>query len=170
MNETIIEIIEIAVESKLTLNEKKLTRLLNKNFTLVKDSAEEKGEDLADILFNIAPFCKEIDAVMHGLKHSVLYKNAAELLHLMFTKLSIDISKEECFIWFHYRGLGKFRTKEEKAFNELKSEWGVHKDYAMDFADFEVAMRELKNHGIINLRRGAITLPDSCVFRFNYKA
>jgi hypothetical protein len=168
MNESIIEIIEIAMENKLCLNEKKLTRLLNKNFTVVKDTIEDKGEDLADILFTIGPFCKEIDAVMHGVKHSLIYKNAAELLHLLFTKLSVDISKEECFIWFHFRGLGKFRTKEEKAFKELKSEWGMHKDYAMDMSDFEVALRELKNHGILNLRRGAITLPESCVFRFKY--
>ena len=168
MNESIIEIIEIAMERKLCLNEKKLTRLLNKNFTVVKDSIEDKGEDFADILFNVGPFCKEIDAVMHGVKHSVLFANAAELLHLMFTKLSIEISKEECFVWFFLRDLGKFRTKEDKAFNGLKSEWGMHKEYAMDKADFEVALRELKNHGVLNLRRGAITLPDSCVFRFKY--
>jgi hypothetical protein len=51
MNESIIEIIEIAMENKLCLNEKKLTRLLNKNFTVVKDTIEDKGEDLADIYY-----------------------------------------------------------------------------------------------------------------------
>lgn len=168
MNETILEIIETAMERKLVHNEKKLTRLLNKNFTVVKDSIEEKGEDLADILFNVGPFFKEIDAVMHGVKHSLLYANAAELFFLIFSKLSIEIEKEELFVWFHFRDLGKFRKKDDKAFEELKSEWGMHKDFKMDRDEYDYALRQLKNHGILNLRRGAVTVPDSCVFRFKY--
>lgn len=168
MNETLLEIVETAMERKLVHNEQKLSRLLTKSFSVVKESIEEKGEDMADVHFKIAPFFKEIDGVMHGVKHSKLYGNAAELLYLLFTKLSVEVEKEELFIWFHFRDLGKFRKKDDKAFEELKGEWGVHKDYKMDRSDFDYALIQLKNHGILNIRRGSITIPETTVFRYKY--
>lgn len=166
MNDKITKIVEYAVENKLITNEKNFKRLVSKNFSLIKDSVKEKGEDLADLHFKVLAFTKDLPACFNGIKRSELYLKAAEILYFMFNELSIEVEKEECFIFFHFRELGKFRMKEDKVFEELKSEWGIHRDYAMTRADFDYALRQLKNHGLIGLRRGAITLNETTVFRF----
>jgi len=166
MNEKINKIVEYAVENKLITNEKNFKRLVSKSFSLIKDSVKEKGEELADLHFKVMSFTKDFPACFNGVNRSELYKNAAEVLYFMFNELSIEVEKEECFIFFHFRELGKFRMKEDKVFEELKSEWAIHRDYEMPKADYEYALRQLKNHGLIGLRRGAITLTDTTVFRF----
>lgn len=168
MNEILTKIQEVAIENKLISNEKNFKRLLHKNFSIVKDSIEEKGEELADVHFKIAPFMKDLPACFNGIKRSELYKTAAEVLYLIFSEFSVEIEKEECFVWFHFREIGKFRMKEEQVMNDLKAEWGLHKEFTLDKANFEYAVRQLKNHGLINLRRGSITLPDATVFRYKY--
>ena len=166
MNEKLVLIVETAIENKLCFHQKHLQRLLNTTFSIVSDSIEEKGYEMADVQFQIAKFLKELPKSINGIKRSELYAKGADLLCLLFNSLNVEITKEECFIFFHLRELGKFRTKEDIVFKELKSEWGMHKDYALEEDDFLEAVRELKNHGLIGHRRGTITLNDATVFRY----
>ncbi len=166
MNEKLQEAIEIALENQYCVQEKHLRHLLNNCFLIVRDSAEEKGADMADVQFFVMKFFKELPKTLNGIKRSELYKKGAKLLSLIFNKLDVEVSEKECFVLFHFRDLGKFRTKEAKAFNELKTEWGLHKDFSLDEPDFLEAVRDLKNHGFISHRRGAITLSEACVFRY----
>jgi hypothetical protein len=166
MNEKLQEAIEFALENKYSVQEKHLRQLINNCFTIVKDSADEKGTEMADVQFFVMKFFKELPRTMNGIKRSELYAKGAKLMCLLFNKLDVDVTEKECFVFFHFRELGKFRTKEPKAFNELKSEWGQHKEFSLDEPDFLEAVRELKNHGFIGHRRGAITLNDACVFRY----
>ena len=113
-------------------------------------------------------FLKEFPKTLNGIKHSELYAKGADLLCLILNTLNVEITKEECFIFFHIREIGKFRTKEDIVFKELKSHWGMHKDYKLEEDDFLEAVRELKNHGLIGHRRGTITLNEATVFRYKY--
>lgn len=166
MNDKLLEAHEIAIENGLSVQEKHLRQLLSNCFTIVKDSIEEKGSDMADVQFFVMKFFKELPRTLNGIKRSELYEKGAKLLCLIFNKLDVDVTEQECFVLFHFRELGKFRTKEKKVFNELKVEWGLHKDYSLDEPDFLEAVRELKNHGFIGHRRGSITLNEACVFRY----
>lgn len=166
MLESLENIIEVAVEQKLCHHEKHLRHLLSNCFSIVSDSVEEKGIEMADVHFNESKFFKDLSKTLNGIKRSDLYRCGAELFCLIFNTLNVEVTKEECFIFFHLRDLGKFRTKEDKVFNELKGEWGIHKDFKLEKEDFEEAVRELKNHGFIGHRRGTITLSESTVFRY----
>jgi hypothetical protein len=166
MNDKLIYIVETAIENRLCFHEKHLKRLLNHSFELIADSVEEKGADMANIQFHIARFLKDLPKSINGIKRSELYGKGADLLCLCLNTLNVEITKEECFVFFHLRELGKFRTKEDIVFKELKSEWGLHRDYALEEDDFYEAVRELKNHGLIGHKRGTITLNDATVFRY----
>lgn len=166
MNDKLISIVEKAVEDKLCFHEKHLQRLLNTTVSVVSDSVEEKGQEMADVQFQITKFFKELPKSINGIKRSELYAKGADLLCLIFNTLDVETTKEECFVLFHLRELGKFRTKEDIVFKELKSEWEIHKEYVLDEPDFLEAVRELKNHGLIGHRRGTITLNEATVFRY----
>ena len=83
----------------------------------------------------------------------------------IFDEFDINVSPEEAFIIFNLKDLGKFRTKDKKLLNDLKGFWGTHKEYALEDSDFNETLRELKNVGLIDFRRGAITLPENLVIK-----
>jgi hypothetical protein len=166
MNDKLISIVETAVEKELCFHEKHLNRLLSQSFHIVDDSVEERGEEMADIHFQISKFLKDLPKSINGIKRSQLYAKGADLLCLILNTLDVEVTKQECFIFFHLRELGKFRTKEDIVFKELKSEWGMHRDYVLELDEFLEAIRELKNHGLIGHKRGTITLNDATVFRY----
>lgn len=115
--------------------------------------------------FKYQKFLKEYAASLNGVSKSDFNKTAVDILVTIFDEFDINVSPEEAFIIFNLKDLGKFRTKDKKLLNDLKGFWGTHKEYALEDSDFNETLRELKNVGLIDFRRGAITLPENLVIK-----
>jgi hypothetical protein len=115
--------------------------------------------------FKYQKFLKGIDVALNGVPKSEVSQTAVKVLCAVFEEFEIDVTEPEAFIIYTIRDLGKFRTKDKKLLPELKGYWGTLKEYTLDDSEFAVTLRELKNVGLIDFRRGAITLPENFVVR-----
>ena len=97
------------------------------------------------------------------------YDAGTHALMTILNQLGVDIEKEDCFILFHVRELGKFRIREEKLFKELTELWARYKDYKLEPNDFSYALKDLMRKKLIGYRRGNVTLNESVLIRYRKK-
>jgi hypothetical protein len=146
-------------------NEKSLSWLLdeciNRKTALNKVPGEEDTFE-----FRYQKFLKGMDTILNGQGKNNAPHVAVKILITVMEEFKIDISEEEAFIIYNLRDLGKFKEKDKKLFGNLKGQWGSLKAYALEETEFNETLRELKNVGLLELRKGAISLPQNVVVRF----
>ena len=81
-------------------------------------------------------------------------------------QLGVELDKEECFILFHIRDIGKFRLKEAKLKSEMTILWREYKEYALCDQDFSYALKSLMKKKFIEYRRGSIQLNPNVIYRY----
>ena len=84
----------------------------------------------------------------------------------IFRDRIFDVEKEDSFIIYHLRNLGKFKIREAKLKEELKGLWGEHKDYVLTDQEFARTLKVLMRMGIIEYRKGNLTLKKEMIIRY----
>jgi hypothetical protein len=115
--------------------------------------------------FKYQKFLKGLDVALNSVAKNETPQTAVKILCAVLETFDIDITEPEAFILYMIRDIGKFRTKDHKLIIELRGQWGTLKQYALEESEYNVTLRELKNVGLIDFRRGAITLPENIVVR-----
>lgn len=162
MEEVIASIIE-----KINFKRKdEFSDLLNKSMYSLSETAEEAHPNYDTIMLKIDVFFKGFDTFHNEFGKDKKYESGVEALSVMFEELGVEIEKTECFIIFHLKDLGKFRIKETKLHNELKSAWGQYKHYKLEDGDFSYALKSLMRKKLIYYRRGTIQLKPSILLRY----
>ena len=87
------------------------------------------------------------------------------IIETTFDAWGYEISRQECFLLYHLKDLGKFRIKDDKYFSQMEEQWATFKDYKMEKDEFKQSLKDLKNIKFIDLRRGAITFNPVVVLR-----
>lgn len=115
--------------------------------------------------FKYQKFLKGLSASLNGIPKGEINQTAVRVICTVLEEFEINVDEAEAFILYTIRDLGKFRTKDKKLLTELKGHWGNLKDYELSESEFDVTLRELKNVGLIDFRRGAITIPENIVIK-----
>jgi hypothetical protein len=162
MEETIENIVE-----KVNFSKKQLFgEFLAKCIHVSNDSTKSTYAIHDNMAFLISEFFKGFSSFQNEYGKDKKYLAGVEALMAICEELGVDIDKEECFIMYHLRDLGKFRMKESKLFDELKIEWQRHKEFTLEKVDFSYALKSLMKKKFIDYRRGNLYLNPSVIIRY----
>ncbi len=147
------------VDQLMLSNEMQVSHLISNSFTvhkLLNNMAFQKP--VTD--FKIPKFLLGIKAVLNEVPKAQIMDKTIDLILLVLDQLDYEISREEAFVLYSLKDLGRFRMKDSKLFSDLESLYSTHPSYRLDKSDFKDVLKELKNVGLIELRRGAIMLSE----------
>lgn len=166
MPEDIENIIEkISFEKK---DEFKL--LLEKSIQISRDSSNDELLENPNLMFKMDKYFKGFPLFINSKGKDKKYEAGVEGLMVIFEQLGIEITKEECFILFHIRELGKFKVREEKLFKELNELWPRYKEYKLESADFSYALKDLMRKKLIGYSRRLVTFQPTVLIRYRKRS
>lgn len=143
--------------------------LLEKSIHVSKDSSNEELLENPNLIFKMDTFFKGFPLFINEFGKDKKYVAGTHALMTIFEQLGIEIDKEDCFILFHVRALGKFRMREEKLLAELNELWPRYKEYKLEALDFSYAIKDLMRKKLIGYRRGNVTMNESVLIRYRKK-
>lgn len=163
MQETIDSIVEKTNFSKKQLYSEFLRKCIHES----NDSTRSTYAVHENVAFKLDAFFKGFSSFINEFGKDKKYEAGVEALSKICEELGIDMDKEECFILFHLRDLGKFRMKESKLLEELQTLWkSQYKEYAMIDQDFSHALKSLMRKKFIDYRRGNLHLNPTVIIRY----
>lgn len=131
-----------------------------------EEAEKESLREYKSVLFKLDYFFKNFAPFINECGKDKKYESGVEALYLICEELGVEIDKSECFIVFHLKDLGKFKIKESKLYDELKSVWGQYKHYRLEPSDFSAALRNLRNERVIDYRKGNLTVNPTLILRY----
>lgn len=152
LKEQIIERLEIK-------NEVGLSHLLT-NCMVVHKMLNNMVLDNPVTEFKIPKFLQGIKPILNEVSKKEFMLNVVEIIKIVFDSFDYELSDEEIFILYSLRDLGRFKIKDSKLLSDLEKEYSQYPAYKVEKAEFKQILRELKNVGLIDLRRGAIMLSE----------
>ena len=164
MEETIDAILE-----KIEFEKKDLFKILiQKCIHESSDSTISSYATHPNVIFKTEVFFKGFPTFINEFGKDKKYVAGVHALMVILEELGIEIEKEECFILFHIRNAGKFKIKETKLLEELKSEWARHKEYKLENQDFSYALKNLMRIKLIDYRKGNLQLKPNILIRYRH--
>lgn len=140
--------------------------LLEKSIHVSNDSSNDELLENPNIIFKMDTFFKGFPLFINEHGKDKKYEAGCHALMTIFEALGVEIEKQDCFILFHVREIGKFRIREEKLYKELDEIWSRYKDYRLEPIDFSYALKDLMRKNLIGYRRGNITMNQSVLIRY----
>lgn len=165
MQETIQKIVDRAPFE----NKEKVLSFLNKCIKVSKDSNISTYAIHDNVHFKTYDFFKGLAKLTNDVPKEKRLAIIIDTLNIALSELGIDLDDGEIFIVYHLRDKGKFRMKESKLKDELKGEWGQNKEYALCDLDFSYALKSLMRTGIIEYRKGNLSLKPGFVISYKTK-
>ena len=162
MNETYENICE-----KIAFNRKdEFHKLLTKSIHVSNDSGKSTYAVHDNVIFKMNVFFKGFSPFHNEIAKGKSYEAGVHALSVIFEELAVEVEKEECFILFHIRNLGKFRLREDKLLKELKDKWHEYKAYTIPDQEFTRALKNMMRTGLIDYRKGNLHLKPSLLIRY----
>ncbi len=148
--------------------QQKFAELLPKCIHISSDSSKSTYAIYENLIFKLDTFFKGFENFQNEFGRDKKYIAACHALGAIFEELGFDIEKEELFILYHIRDLGKFRKREKDLHDELKKLWSnyPYKEFAMDDQDFSHSLKNLMRMKLIDYRRGNLHSKQSVIIRF----
>src|SRR5690606_29271699 len=131
-----------------------------------RDQHKEDEREYKSIVFKLDLFFKNFGSFINELGKDKKLESGVVALMAIAEELQIEIEPSEAFILFHMRDLGKFKIRESKLLDKLKSVWGQYKEYKLDDADFSAALRTLRNERLIDYRKGNMAYNPMIILRY----
>jgi len=153
--EEILENIELA-------NKDALSKLIDNNVTILRTLNQMPlPEPIAE--FKVMKFLKEMEPVLNQVAAKQKPTIASDIIRLTLEQFGVSLDEKESFVLFQLRDLGRFRIKDDKLFKDLEKQWGQFPSYRVEKSEFKYVLYELKKVGLIEIRRGTITLSEQIV-------
>jgi hypothetical protein len=162
MQETIERIVETIKFEKKDLFEKHLKKCIH----ISKDTHKSTYAKEENVIFHLETFFKGFSPFNNELGKDFKLEAGVEALYVILNELCVEVEKEECFILFHLRELGKFRLSEKKLRSELQELWKKYKHYNLDDSDFAYALKSLMRNDLITYRSRNLHLCSSVLIRY----
>lgn len=144
----------------------KLSTVLTKSISVSNDTAKSTYATSDNLLFQIDTFFEQLKRMTNQMPKKTRFPLELNILQATLEELGIEIEKEETFIFYHMKDLGKFRIKDTKLKEQLKSPWSENKEYSLDDNEYPRALKNLMRLDLIEFRRGNMTIKKSIVLRY----
>lgn len=162
MEETIANILEkIEFQKKTSFG-----KLLEKSLGIAHADTKSTYAVHENVVFRVNELFKGFSSYINEFGKDKKYEAGVHALMTICEELAVDIEKEECFILFHLRDLGKFRKKESELLNELTKVWHNYPDYKMEKNDLTYALKNLMRMKFISYRKGNLHLNPNIIIRY----
>jgi len=162
MQETIEAILE-----RVELNKKdNLAKWLGRAISVSDDSTTRTTQTHQNILFKTDVFFEGLNQALNETVKEERLLTGVGLVEIVLDELGFEIEKEDAFIVYHLRDLGKFKITDKKLKEQLKGLWGQHKDYALDDQEFARTLKHLMRTGLLDFRKGNMTMKKSVIIRY----
>lgn len=162
MQETIEAILE-----RVELNKKdNLAKWLGRAISVSDDSTIRTTQTHQNILFKTDVFFEGLNQALNETVKEERLLTGVGLVEIVLDELGFEIEKEDAFIVYHLRDLGKFKITDKKLKEQLKGLWGQHKDYALDDQEFARTLKHLMRMGLLDFRKGNMTMKKSVIIRY----
>lgn len=160
------EVIDTIVE-KVSIRKKELFRtLLNKCLHESTDPDKVAHQEFPNVVFKQETFFKGFTALLNEQSKDKNYELGTEAITIICQELGFDMEKEECFILYHLRDLGKFRKKDADLLKELKVLWKTNIEFILEDGEFAYALKSLMRKKFINYRKGNLYLNPNIIIRY----
>jgi hypothetical protein len=110
--------------------------------------------------FKIPKFLLGIKPILNEVPKRDFTTTAIRIIKIVFDKFDYELSDKEILALYEIRGLGKFKKKDSVLLEELNKEYSGQADYTYEKYELRDILKELKNIGLIDFRRGAIMISD----------
>lgn len=131
-----------------------------------KDQHKEAEREYKSIVFKLDLFFKNFGSFINECGKDKKLQSGVVALMAIAEELQIEIEPSEAFVLFHMRDLGKFKIREAKLLDELKSIWGQYKEYKLDDDEFPAVIRALRNERLIDYRKGNMAYNPTIILRY----
>ncbi len=132
-------------------------------FKCIKQSKEHTA---VTQIFRITVFFDGIDKFANTLPKDKRFIFGVTTLEAILAQLGFKIEPEEAFVLYYLRELGKFKIKDSKLFEQLKTPWGQYKAYVLTEQDFSLTIRALRRMALIEYRRGSLNLKQNITITY----
>lgn len=157
LKEKILECVELKNESALN---QWLGQSLSVHRMLNNQPLEHPATEL-----KIHKFLLGIDPVVNEVPKKNRLEVIAKLITLILSEFRVELSDSEAILFYSFKDLGRFRVKDSKHIEEGKSKGLFVGDYEEVVDDYKSFLIELKNVGLIQIRKGSITLCDRVMLK-----
>lgn len=160
------ETIQLIAE-KIDLDKKEnLVKFLVKSIKVSEDSGKRTTATYDNVLFKLGVFLEGLGKCLNNIPAAKRLTIGVDALVITLEELGFEIDKEDAFIIYHLRDLGKFKIRDAKLKEDLKGAWGEHKDYALTDQEFSRTLKVLMRMGLIDYRKGNLTLKKEMIIRY----
>lgn len=166
MKETIANIVE-------KINFKKKVPfgiLLGKCVHISNDQSKSTYAIHDNVVLKLDVLYEGLNSFVHEFGKDRKYEMGVEALSVICEEIGVEIDKDECFLLYHIRNLGKFRMKEAVLHSELKNLWKTYPEYEMTDQNFSYALKDLMRKKFIEYRKGSIYINNSVLIRYKSRA
>ena len=160
------EIINTIVE-KLPFDKKdKVNQLLCHCIKESLDSGKRTTAEYENVVVKVEPLFQAISKFLNDVPTVNKLTFGVESIDIIFNELGLEIDKEDSFLIYHLRDLGKFKMRDSKLKEELNTLWKEHTEYALTDQEFSRTMKVLMRMGILDYRKGNLTLKNEIMIRY----
>ncbi len=162
MQETIEAILE-----RIELNKKdELAKWLGRAITTSEDSTTRTTQTHENVLFKTDVFFEGLNQALNETVKEKKLLAGVNLVEVILDELGFEIDKEDAFVIYHLRDLGKFKITDKKLKEQLKGLWGQHKEYTLNDQEFARTLKHLMRMGLLDFRKGNMTMKKSIIIRY----
>ncbi|MGK0367349.1 MAG: hypothetical protein ACI9QD_000483 [Thermoproteota archaeon] len=160
------ETIQVITEKVPLARKEKVSSLLKRCIRESKDTSKSTYAIHENILFKIDTFFIELSKVLNDIPKAQRIPLGVETLRIVLEELGVDIIKEEAFILYHLRDLGKFKIRDTKLKQELKIAYNQYKEFTVEESDMPHTIKDLMRMGVIEYRKGLLAISKNLVIRY----
>lgn len=160
------EVIEAILQRVSFEDKDKIKSFLYKCLKVSDDTYRSTYATHDNILFKLDAFFAGLPKIVNHVTKDKKFTLGIETLTIILEELAVEVEKEEVFILFHLKDLGKFSIRDSKLQTELKNVWAQHKEYAVEDQDFMRSIKTLMRLGLIDYRKGNLKNKKSLLVRY----
>ncbi len=160
------EMISAILERSNIENKEKLSLFLSRCIKASPNTARSTYSEHENVLFMTDVFFDELKKITNDVTNEKKFLLGVETLFITLEELGLPVEKQDAFIVYQLKDLGKFKIKDKKLLSDLKGLWGQYKEYTVEESDFMYTIKNLMRMGIVNYRKGNLNLKQSIVISY----
>ena len=162
MQDTIEQILERVALAK----KDGFTRTLNQSIVVSTDSGKRTEATHDNCTFKVHLFFDGLAKALNETPKINRMLAGVDILEIVLEELGFDSEREDAFLIYQLKDLGKFRITDKKFKDQMNALWGEHKDFILTDQEYSHTLKVLMRMGIIDYRRGNLSLKKEMLIRY----
>lgn len=150
-------------------DKEKFTSFINRCIKVSTETSKSTYAIYDNVVFKVDLFYEGLKKILNQFPTEKRAALGIQTITIIFEELYLEVEKEDVFLYYQLKDLGKFKIKDHKLKEDLKILWKTHKEFELNDQEFAYSIKELMRKGIIDYRKGSINLKKSILVRYRNK-